>query len=293
MLDRLGASIGFADVGAGGALKDPWQYLPEQHLTKFNFEPTGDDGGLPVCVSDKSGVVDFHIAKDERASSLHEACATFVERFGLPDTFSARTIQVSCTTLDEYFAGRHDAVDAIDINAEGHDYQVLRGGTALLSDGFVKLIKVEFELTAVWHGQGWFGDIDTLLRDKNFELANIEIGFRRPAKVSHIYHKGEPMWGKAYYVPSIAHWKALMARADSAAAEMHAIKAVALTTAADLPGRAYDALDAAAPALKRFDAAEIKREIAGVFDWARVENGIESFKRLAGGVKRVFVGRSQ
>ena len=62
---------------------------------------------------------------DPTVNRLQDVCA---ERFGMQSLLSDRTIEVDCTTLDRHFDGRFDVVDAIDVNVEGHDYQVLQGG---------------------------------------------------------------------------------------------------------------------------------------------------------------------
>ncbi|MDE2511435.1 MAG: hypothetical protein KGL74_09955, partial [Elusimicrobia bacterium] len=63
-------------------MKAPWSLIPKERITSFDFEPTAADGnGAPRCISDKSGKATFHVAHDERASSLHQPLAEFVDRF--------------------------------------------------------------------------------------------------------------------------------------------------------------------------------------------------------------------
>lgn len=294
LLTAAGATIGFADVGSGGPLKAPWRYLPLEFVDKFDFEPTADtETGLPICVSDRLGVADFHVAHDERASSFHEPCAEFVDRFGQQGMLPKRTIQVERTTLDERFRDRMDAVDAIDINVEGHDLHVLHGGSRLLDEGFVKLLKVEFEIAEAWHGQGHFADIETFMRGKGFDLVDVEIGYARPVNVSHFYNKGEPVWGKGYFVPSGKLWRAYLARAGAENIDRHIVKAIALFVAADLPGRAFDVIDSAPQLLGSVPHALLKERIGRVYAWARIEYGFGILARLADGLFRsVSMGRA-
>lgn len=285
LLSEVGAVIGFADVGAGGVLKRPWNVLPATHFRKFDFEPTvAPEQKSPLCISNRNGGAQFFVAHDERASSFHRPSPAVVERFGLQSLYPARTIQVECVTLDRYFEDRYDAIDAIDINVEGHDYQVLQGGVRLLETGGIKLLKVEFEVAAVWEGQGWLSDIDPLLRARGYNLAGIDVDFARPVNVRHCFHRGEPLWGKALYVPGIERWNAMLepVRGDGAAVEHAVAKGVALCVAADIPGQAFDILDFGAQVarLTRLDPVRIKARISAAYRWAKLERGTAELSRL-------------
>lgn len=284
LLEQMATLIGFADVGSGGPLKRPWCLLPPAHLRKFDFEPTAAAQGLPLCVSNRVGRAQFFVARDERGSSLHQPLRTFAERFGRQSHFPTRTIEVECTTLDRQFADRLELIDAVDVNVEGHDYQVLQGAERLLAQGAVKLLKVEFELLAVWEGQGWLSDIDPLMRGHGYVLAGISIARARPASVQHCFHPGEPLWGKALYVPGPERWSAVAQRyaRDSQALEQAVAKAVALYVAADLPGQAFDVLDLAAhtQGTGRLRPEQLKRQVEAAYRWARVEYGARELTRL-------------
>ena len=279
LLAQTDAIIGLADVGSGGEMKRPWNLLPANNVRKFDFEPTGTDGvGLPQCVSNRIGRAQLLVARDERASSFHRAFPEFAERFGMQSLLSDRGIDVDCTTLDRHFDGRFDVVDAIDVNVEGHDYHVLQGAAHLLQAGHVKLLKVEFELAQIWAGQGWLSDIDGLLRADGYAMAGIDIDFARPVNVQRYFHRGEPLWGKALYVPCAARWRTMLERLDagSSAATQALSKAIALYVAADLLGHAFDVIDLGAQAgvLGRLDAEEIKTRIGTAYRWARIEHGL-------------------
>ncbi len=275
LLRGVSSKIGFADIGSGGELKSPWNLLPVEKINKFDFDPEELDAqaGLPICISNREGQQIFYVARDPRASSLHKASLSFVERFNQHSILAKETIQVRCTTLDRYFAGRLDKVDLLDVNVEGHDYQVLQGATRLLTEGFVKCIKVEFELTEVWQEQGWFGDIDLLLRDHRYDLANIYIGFSRPANVRTIFHKGEPLWGKAIYVPSLVRWSHRQNLTKAVVYRDDVLKAVVFYTILDIPGRAVDLLNLTKGEVHfaPFSADEIASRIFAVFKYARID----------------------
>lgn len=283
LLSTCANPVGLADVGSGGSLKSPWKFLAGTHLRTFGFEPTeGRSDSPPLCISDRSGTADFHVAKDERASSLLRPNPVFVNRFALDSLNTEKIIRVACTTLDEYFSGRYRDIDAVDVNVEGHDLQVLHGGASLLVSGGVKLLKVEFELAEAWIGQGWFGEIDQLLRSWGYDLVGIDFESTRPVNSRHLYYPGEPVWGKALYVPSARLWDARIRAANDRMRD-EVFKAVALYVAADTVGRAFDLLDLAASSdvLSATEREAVKEDVAQVYRWARIEKGVGMLGRLA------------
>ncbi len=245
VMSLASTQIGFADVGSGGELKFPWNLLPSDKLNKFNFDPEEirDAGKLPVCVSNKNGEAPFYIARDPRSSSLHLPENGFVERFDQKGILVSEEIRVMCATLDQIFTDRFHEVDLLDINVEGHDFQVLEGSSRLFAEGFLKCIKIEFELTQIWQGQGWFSDMDAFLRQHGYDLAFIDIEYSRPANVKSIYHAGEPLWGKAIYVPGMEYWRRMSGEMEDHALKEGALKSIVLYTVLDLPGRSLDLLN--------------------------------------------------
>lgn len=280
-------NIGFVDVGSGGDLKEPWALLPAERVSTFDFEPTrGGNGGLPLCVSDRSGEASFFVAHDERASSFHKPLPEFVARYALGGMLTKKTVTVERVSLDEYFSGRYEQVDAIDINVEGHDLQVLQGATGLLAAGAVKLLKVEFELISVYEGQGYFADIDTFMRAKDFRLAWIEIENGRPSGVTTTFSQGEPLWGKALYAPTIgcctSRFQRIQAAGDAAGARKEMAAAISLYMAARLPGYVCDVIVIAEKVglIDSLEASQLRLRLADTLRWAKMEEGLRRVKRL-------------
>jgi len=98
-------------------------------------------------------------------------------------------------------------------------------------------------LTEVWKGQGWYGDIDAALRGRGYELASMEVEYGRPANALSIHHQGEPLWGKAVYVPGKNLWETRHTALEPEDFREAALKAIVLYTILDMPGRAMDLLD--------------------------------------------------
>ena len=275
--EAIGASkggIAVIDVGSGGPLKEPWNQIPEGLLTITGFEPTAPAHDS-LCISNHSGHADFFVAHDERSSSLHELSEVFMNRFGYPEMVPRHSIRVKCTTLDEFFRGSVRNIDALDINVEGHDFQVLQGAQEILNYGWVKLMKVEFELTEVYEGQGWFSDIDNYLRPLGFDLVDIEIDHSKPLNVRSVHCKGEPLWGKAIYVPSSKTWHkwlTLFREESPELLEEEVLKSIVLYVAADVPGRAMDILDMSKlSAVGNMSRKKIQTSIAEVYRCAKLD----------------------
>lgn len=293
-----GGNIGFIDVGSGGNLKAPWSLLPPERLSTFNFEPTDSDvGSLPLCISNRTGTAPFFVAHDERASSFHKPLKDFVDRYGFNSMLTKKTTTVACTSLDEHFAGRYELPDAIDINVEGHDYQVLQGASNLLAAGAIKLLKVEFELTAVYEGQGYFSDIDAFLRARDFRLAHIQVDDVSPVNLRHLFHSGESIWGKALYAPTQARLakrlSGILNAENIGAARREAASAIALYTAAKLPGYAYDVIGlteitAIYPAV---EAQQLRARVVRAFQWAKQEHRLHRLLGLAWSLVDVMRGK--
>lgn len=266
-LKDLSNPIGFVDIGSGGPLKSPWNFLPDRHVLNYRFEPT-DETDMLLCVSNTTGRAPFYVAHDERGSSLHRPLQDFSRRFGNPSVLTKKEIEVQLTTVDSYFENKFESIDCLDINVEGHDFQVLQGAEKLLKTGGVKLLKVEFETIAVWENQGWFSDIDHYLRSRGYELADIEIEYAPTAATEHICYRGEPLWGKAYYVPSQAILEPYLNDQE------YLQKAIALLVAADLIGKLFDLLG---PEGKQ---EQLKQRIKKVYRYAAYEKVVNNFKSV-------------
>jgi FkbM family methyltransferase len=95
--------------------------------------------------------------------------APFAVRFKM----EGRPIAVSCTTLDHYCEEQYlDRIDVLKIDTEGHDLNVLHGGTGMLAKGAVRFVYVEFNDLHVKEGEvgGALLPIDDFLRSYGFRF---------------------------------------------------------------------------------------------------------------------------
>lgn len=293
VLGQGSCRLGLADVGSGGTLKAPWNLLPKAYLDIVAFEPTDSAASnRPVCVSDHHGTATFNIAIDERASSFHLPNPNFISRYGQPNLAVKKTIEVDCVTLDEIFSSQMEKIDAVDVNVEGHDLFALKGGTGLLKNGFIKLLKVEFELTEVWIGNSRFSEIEQFMRSQKYDLVELEIDRIRPMRAAHIHFKGEPVWGKAYFVASPDYWAATNDRMSREELKNHLLKAMVLYVCAGFPGRAIDVLYVVPGIFTDSETAYYLARIEHVFKWARLDRYAGSVAYLGGAVIHKLTGRA-
>ncbi len=247
MLERLcqdlGDPIPFVDAGSGGTLKKPWRLLPHGSLVHLAFDgDAGENPGFNICLSDHNGEMPFHVADDERGSSLLAPNPGFIARYGLSSLRTRRTETMRVATLDSVLGDRVGTVEALDVNVEGHDAAVLRGARRVFCEGRVALVKVEFELQSVWQGQSYFADVDTLMRGYGYELSAITVDRMRPAACQAPLFDGEPIWGKAVYAPGNAVLDAWNSRLTGEAFRRQMLVMAILSVAAALPSRAIEAL---------------------------------------------------
>lgn len=270
--------IGFLDVGSGGPIKWPWTLLPEDKIARFEFDGESEsDVSKPLCISDVKKNGTFYIARDPRASSLHKASESFVSWYGLDELLPAKTIEVRLDTLDNLFSDSLSKIDLIDVNVEGHDFQVLCGAKNIFKNGFVKMIKVEFEFAETWKGQGFFGDIDALMRQHGFNLVDMHFTQLHPANAKGLPEvKGEPVWGKAVYIPGLGRWEAHKNNVDQLTFSRDLKIGIASAVIYDLQGRAIalsDMLNVLVPASQSLN---MKDELAGVYKFRK----LDQFQRL-------------
>ena len=254
-------------------------------MTTFDFEPTTKSGTLPLCVSNSTGTASFFVAFDERASSFHQPLIEFVNRYAFHSMLTKKTISVESTTLDKHFADQYELIDAVDINVEGHDFQVLQGAQQLLNTGAIKLLKVEFELVQAYEGQGYFSDIDALLRGQGYRLAGIQIDHVRPTICKDVFFEGEPLWGKALYAPTIAAFTKkllIILSKDVVSAQREIAAAISIYMAAKLPGYVYDVIDVALEIglITQAEGFLLRTQSAECFRWAKFEKRLYRFKGL-------------
>ena len=280
LLAQSGRKISFMDVGSGGELKYPWTLLDTSNLELLAIEPTGSHNEKPLCVSNK--VVDdaiFNVAIDERASSLHKPSQDFMDRFKRWKTMEVKeAIPVRLTTIDELAKEKMTTVDLMDVNVEGHDYQVLEGGTDFLTDNWVKVLKVEFEIADAWEDQKYFSDIDGFLNQLGYVMEDIELNRRKPTVVEHLHFNGELLWGKALYTKKLEFIQNHLMENDDSEREL--LVGIVSMVLFGFVGRANDLIELASKKSNRLNGIElsiIKKQMEEAFHLNAFERMLLNF----------------
>jgi FkbM family methyltransferase len=220
------------DAGARWGVAHAWSAFDPGHVEVIGFEP--DDAEcrrlkllyrgrsnvrfVPLALGSERGSRQLYVTADPAAASLYQPDEETIRR--RPELRSATvtgTVEISLVTLDEWTreAGI-PAVDAIKLDVQGAELDVLRGAARTLET--VRALELEVEFNEIYHGQPLFADIDRFVRASGFVLWRLgglaHYGFAdepsdadveefqffdsRPVEVRA--QGGQLFWGHAYYV---------------------------------------------------------------------------------------------
>jgi FkbM family methyltransferase len=207
LLDRPVVGI---DVGSRDGVRPEWRALqPNALLVGFDPDPqecarlnaaAGDPAREryePVALGAVDGEATLHITRDPQSSSLYPPDPRALRRhpeLWRHEPLSTQTI--ATTTIDTWAAGAGiGAVDAIKVDVQGAELDVLNGAAAIL--GSTLIVETEVEFQQLYEGQPLFCDVDRHLRGLGFELWRLrELHHCGLTKGGH----GEPVFGVGDYV---------------------------------------------------------------------------------------------
>ncbi len=223
------------DVGVRGGIEGAWAAL-SPHLRVYGFDPDPNEcrrladryGSLaitfvPLALGESAGSALLHLTADPACSSLYPPDTATAERYpALGVVNPARTTTVTLESLDNW-AERERVTDVsyLELDSQGSELGVLRGGTRLLES--VCALGVEVEFSPIYRGQPLFGEVDAFLRDHGFvlwrltNLCHYTTGGSRPSSRRfddrHVFASAEEVmsvdiaggagrlfWGEALYV---------------------------------------------------------------------------------------------
>ena len=229
---RIGRPLVIADVGCRWGFADTWRafgrsatiigFDPDaEEVRRLEGERTGDQDVrfVPRGLGARSGPATFHRTVEPACASLFPPDPLVIERRQENHVLTPiGTGTVELTTLDEWAAGAGvDAVDALKLDTQGADLDVIRGAERLLPA--VRFLEVEVMLNPLYEGQPLFGDVDRHLRDRGFVLWRLAhlvhygiVGTRSDYPVNDIQYfdsrpvplaaqGGQVYWAHAYFVP--------------------------------------------------------------------------------------------
>lgn len=193
------AIYGFdADADACEAINEQ---LEEQ---KINWK----EKHFPLALSDQTGESTLYVTKGVHCSSLYPPNESYLSRFlGMREGISLNfTVDIETTTLDDFCRGEGiENIDFLQLDVQGAELNVLRGGEEILSKSVVGL-KVEVEFSPLYQNAPLFSDIDGYLRDRGFLLFDLNTDDNwcyRPRYISPIYSRqrqGQLLWADAFYL---------------------------------------------------------------------------------------------
>ncbi|MBX3351428.1 MAG: FkbM family methyltransferase [Phycisphaeraceae bacterium] len=187
------APLTLLDIGAneGAVARRMLDVFP--NATVHAFEPAPDmftrlaeraerTPGLvphPLAVGDRNGQAMMHITRNHLLSSLLPASAEGFSAYG-QWVERVRTVPVRCVRLDDWAIEAGVArVDALKIDVQGLELDVLRGATRLLGEGTTWIFS-EAQLIPEYDGAASFSQIDLFLNSLGYSLHQMH----------EIYHKG-------------------------------------------------------------------------------------------------------
>jgi FkbM family methyltransferase len=207
LLDRPVVGI---DVGCRDGVRPAWRELrPHALLVGFDADPAecarlnalaGDPAQEryePVALAADEGEATLYVTADPQSSSLYPPDPRALGRY--PELWRHEprgTETIRTTTLDAWAEGAGvSAIDALKVDVQGAELDVLRGAQRNLES--VRVVESEVEFQELYEGQPLFTDVDRFLREHGFSLWRLR----------EIHHCGlspagraEPVFGVGDYV---------------------------------------------------------------------------------------------
>lgn len=188
--------ITLVDVGAADELPSPWARIASSDLHVVAFEPddrspvnsVGKVTKIAAALGHSASSATLHLVRKPQCSSLYLPNMELLRRYPDADRFEVvETADLQLDRLDVALerAGVRD-VDAMKLDVQGAELDVLRGAGPILDDLLVLDIEVEF--LAVYLGQPLFFEVDEFLRGAGFVLVDLRPIRWRRADVP-------PFWG--------------------------------------------------------------------------------------------------
>src|SRR5256714_723861 len=153
---------------------------------------------VPVALGAQTGLATLYLTRDRKGCSIYPPATEAVTRHpGLTDGRLEDTSVIEVMSLDDWCAAEGvSRVDAMKIDTQGSELDVLRGAEAALAN--VRLIEVEVEFNELYEGIALFPDVDRYLRHTAFlhwKLGNLahyaQAGMRTEWQTTETIHSDD------------------------------------------------------------------------------------------------------
>lgn len=181
LLGELSSTVTLVDVGARWGAVSVWhEFGHKGRLICFEADPEECErlNGLseqntlyvPLALADHDRGVTVIITDGIGCSSIYPPKRVLYEQYpGCGIMRPVHTITCPSITLDKYCEQNNvNNVDAIKLDTQGSELDILRGAAQILQT--VSLIDIEVEFNELYEGQPLFCDVDRFLRDRGFVL---------------------------------------------------------------------------------------------------------------------------
>lgn len=199
------------DVGASGGIDPKWAkftsayrgILFEPDPREYEILKSKSGKNLIVlnsALSDSVNAVDFNLCRKQQVSSVYLPNADFLSKFPNYERFEVtKTIKLKTDTLDNQLKTNGIAeIDFMKIDTQGHELPILKGSVDYLYNAIGLEIEVEF--AQLYRNQPLFNQVDTFVRENDFELFDIRRYFwKRKGSINTGGQKGQLVFGDALY----------------------------------------------------------------------------------------------
>lgn len=174
-------TITLADVGAAGGIKDRWA-AARGVVSAMLFEPRagggprdeGRDRIYPFALGAAAGEAVLNLTAMSNMSSTLVPDTALLARFAKKGAHTrvVGSLTMSVDTLDAVVAREGRRVDAIKVDTQGSELEIMKGARTCLADSVI-VAEVEISFLRRYEGQPLFRDIDAFMDDAGFEFHDL------------------------------------------------------------------------------------------------------------------------
>lgn len=206
------APLTIVDIGASGGLHPRWTTVASSRRAVLvepdpreyvNLQQTSGQVVINSALSERPGEIDFHLCRAQPLSSVYRPNVQLLSRFFSGEYLRGydvvETRRLRADTLDNALAAQGiRTVDAVKVDAQGHELAILRGGTQALGSAIA--LEVEVEFIELYSGQPFFWDVNAFAAGQGFTLFDLRRDFfSLPETMQYGWRRGQLVCGDALY----------------------------------------------------------------------------------------------